>query len=228
MPASRTPPHHRGRPAPGHGQRRRAQRGDRRGGPAVLLLHGFPHTWQLWSDVIGRPRRAIPRDRPGPARTRRERHEPRRLRRRHPRHRRRSAPRRARRDLGSGGRHRRGHPAGLPARHAPPRPRPTARGHGVAAGPAARRRGLPRRRATVVVRLPRRTRPRGNRPDRARGAYIDWFLDAGTLGRGRARDIRDAFVRAYTGSEALRCAFSYYRALPTSARQIQDAARPAG
>ncbi|MGW4092442.1 alpha/beta fold hydrolase [Nocardia sp. NPDC004750] len=22
-------------------------------GPAVLLLHGFPHTWQLWSEVIG-------------------------------------------------------------------------------------------------------------------------------------------------------------------------------
>ncbi|WP_346010635.1 helix-turn-helix domain-containing protein [Streptomyces sp. SID5910] len=30
-------------------------------------------------------------------------------------------------------------------------------------------------------------------------------------------------VRAYTGEEALRCAFSYYRALPTSAQQIQDA-----
>nr|WP_229907126.1 alpha/beta fold hydrolase [Streptomyces vinaceus] len=23
-------------------------------GPAVLLLHGFPHTWQLWSDIMGR------------------------------------------------------------------------------------------------------------------------------------------------------------------------------
>ncbi|WP_433444185.1 alpha/beta fold hydrolase [Nonomuraea sp. CA-141351] len=22
-------------------------------GPAVVLLHGFPHTWQLWSEIIG-------------------------------------------------------------------------------------------------------------------------------------------------------------------------------
>jgi alpha-beta hydrolase superfamily lysophospholipase len=22
-------------------------------GPAVVLLHGFPHTWQLWSHIIG-------------------------------------------------------------------------------------------------------------------------------------------------------------------------------
>src|SRR5207302_4667523 len=22
-------------------------------GPAVVLLHGFPHTWQLWRDIIG-------------------------------------------------------------------------------------------------------------------------------------------------------------------------------
>ncbi|MFJ8861712.1 alpha/beta fold hydrolase [Streptomyces sp. NPDC102451] len=54
-------------------------------------------------------------------------------------------------------------------------------------------------------------------------AYIDWFLDSGTLGEGIAPEIRDAFVSACTGSEALRCAFSYYRAMPTSARQIQQA-----
>ncbi|MFD4909321.1 alpha/beta hydrolase, partial [Kitasatospora purpeofusca] len=53
--------------------------------------------------------------------------------------------------------------------------------------------------------------------------YIDWFLDSGTLERGVPEDIRAAFVHAYTGSEALRCAFSHYRALPTSARQIEDA-----
>ncbi|GHB57362.1 hypothetical protein GCM10010377_55520 [Streptomyces viridiviolaceus] len=35
--------------------------------------------------------------------------------------------------------------------------------------------------------------------------------------------IRDTFVRAYTGREALRCAFSYYRALPGSAVQIEQA-----
>ncbi|MFD5248289.1 alpha/beta fold hydrolase [Amycolatopsis sp. NPDC058340] len=53
--------------------------------------------------------------------------------------------------------------------------------------------------------------------------YVDWFLAAGTLGRGVAPDIRDAFVDAYTGREALRCAFSYYRAMPVSARQIGEA-----
>lgn len=36
-------------------------------------------------------------------------------------------------------------------------------------------------------------------------------------------DVRDAFINAYTGRDALRCAFSVYRALPTSARQINDA-----
>ncbi|MCO6005291.1 alpha/beta hydrolase [Actinoallomurus purpureus] len=53
--------------------------------------------------------------------------------------------------------------------------------------------------------------------------YIDWFLTAGTHGRGLPGEIRDAFVRAYAGPDALRCAFSYYRALPASARQIRDA-----
>ncbi|WP_410653260.1 alpha/beta fold hydrolase [Amycolatopsis sp. cmx-4-54] len=54
--------------------------------------------------------------------------------------------------------------------------------------------------------------------------YLDWFLAAGTLGRGVPPEIRDAFVDAYTGQEALRCAFSYYRALPVTARQIGEAA----
>ncbi|MEU9691916.1 alpha/beta fold hydrolase [Amycolatopsis japonica] len=53
--------------------------------------------------------------------------------------------------------------------------------------------------------------------------YVDWFLASGTLGRGVAPEIRDAFVDAYTGGEALRCAFSYYRAMPVSARQIGEA-----
>lgn len=53
--------------------------------------------------------------------------------------------------------------------------------------------------------------------------YVDWFLDSGTLGRGAPADIRAAFVHAYTGAEALSCAFSYHRALPTSAQQIRDA-----
>ncbi|MGY6652292.1 alpha/beta fold hydrolase [Amycolatopsis sp. TRM77291] len=53
--------------------------------------------------------------------------------------------------------------------------------------------------------------------------YIDWFLAAGTLGRGVPPEIRDAFVDAYTGQDALRCAFSYYRAMPDTARQIGEA-----
>lgn len=53
--------------------------------------------------------------------------------------------------------------------------------------------------------------------------YVDWFLNAGTLGDGVGPPLRDAFVRAYTGREALRCAFSYYRALPQSAEQIERA-----
>jgi pimeloyl-ACP methyl ester carboxylesterase len=54
--------------------------------------------------------------------------------------------------------------------------------------------------------------------------YIDWFLETGTLGHGIPAAIRDAFVHAFTGHDALRCAFEYYRALPTSGRQIQQAA----
>ncbi|MEC3956932.1 alpha/beta hydrolase [Nocardia sp. CDC153] len=54
--------------------------------------------------------------------------------------------------------------------------------------------------------------------------YIEWFLSTGTRGRGVPPDIRDAFVDAYTGHEALRCAFSYYRALPTTGHQIARAA----
>ncbi|MFQ3555996.1 alpha/beta hydrolase [Streptomyces gramineus] len=54
-------------------------------------------------------------------------------------------------------------------------------------------------------------------------AYVDWFLNAGTLGDGVRPALRDAFVRAYTGRQALSCAFSYYRALPESAVQIERA-----
>ncbi|MYS33338.1 alpha/beta fold hydrolase [Streptomyces sp. SID4920] len=54
-------------------------------------------------------------------------------------------------------------------------------------------------------------------------AYIDWFLRTGTLGDGVPSAIRDAFVRAYTGTGALSRAFSYYRALPDSALQIAQA-----
>ena len=55
--------------------------------------------------------------------------------------------------------------------------------------------------------------------------YLDWFLAAGTQGRGIPAQIRDAFVAAYTRTEALRCAFEHYRAMPTTARQIEAATR---
>ena len=53
--------------------------------------------------------------------------------------------------------------------------------------------------------------------------YVDWFLEAGTRGRGVPREIRDHFVAAYSGRDALRGAFAHYRAMPVSARQIADA-----
>lgn len=53
--------------------------------------------------------------------------------------------------------------------------------------------------------------------------YVDWFLSTGTLGDGVRPALRDAFVRAYTGRQALSRAFSYYRALPESAVQIEQA-----
>lgn len=53
--------------------------------------------------------------------------------------------------------------------------------------------------------------------------YVDWFLAAGTQGGGIPSEIRDAFVAAYTGTESLRCAFEHYRAMPTTARQLEAA-----
>ncbi|MBB1151655.1 alpha/beta fold hydrolase [Amycolatopsis dendrobii] len=54
--------------------------------------------------------------------------------------------------------------------------------------------------------------------------YVRWFLDQGTLGRGVPAEIEAAFAEAYTGTDALRCAFEYYRAMPESARQLTAAA----
>ena len=54
--------------------------------------------------------------------------------------------------------------------------------------------------------------------------YVDWFLRTGTAdGAGVDQDSRDAFVEAYTGTESLRCAFSSYRAAPLNAQQITAA-----
>jgi pimeloyl-ACP methyl ester carboxylesterase len=56
------------------------------------------------------------------------------------------------------------------------------------------------------------------------GEYLDWFLRAGTAdGTGIDPVVRDAFVRAYQGTDALRCGFSYYRAGPVNRQQIAAA-----
>lgn len=54
--------------------------------------------------------------------------------------------------------------------------------------------------------------------------YLDFFLNAGTMGRGVSNSFRDAVIAAYSGAESLRCAFEHYRALPASGRQILEAA----
>ncbi|MFF2515131.1 alpha/beta fold hydrolase [Streptomyces sp. NPDC058086] len=194
-------------------------------GPAVLLLHGFPHTWRLWTHVLdglaGRYRVIAP----------------------------------DLRGCGASARTAGGYDAGTLAADAEALldslGETSAAVIGIDAGTppafllAMRRPDLVRRLVvmeSLVGRLP------GAEEFLAHGApwwfgfhaesglaesvltghedrYIDWFLDAGTLGQGVDPAIRDAFVHAYTGTEALRCAFSYYRALPESARQIQEAVR---
>ncbi|MGW0936979.1 alpha/beta fold hydrolase [Streptomyces sp. NPDC002666] len=192
-------------------------------GPAVLLLHGFPHTWQLWSGIMGRlagQYRVIAPDLRG---------------------------------FGASERAVGGYDAGTLAADAEglldALGETSAAVVGIDAGTAPavllalRRPGLVRR--LVVMEALLGPLP-GAENAFAGGApwwfgfhdvpglaetvlagneapYIEWFLDSGTLGRGVPDDIRAAFVHAYTGSEALRCAFSYYRALPTSARQFQEA-----
>ena len=54
--------------------------------------------------------------------------------------------------------------------------------------------------------------------------YIDFFLRQGTAGGvGVDVGIRDAFVRAYTGRDSLHAAFEHYRAMVTNAAQIAEA-----
>jgi pimeloyl-ACP methyl ester carboxylesterase len=56
--------------------------------------------------------------------------------------------------------------------------------------------------------------------------YVDWFLHSGThRGRGAPPHVRDAFVRAYTGRDALRCGFGYYRATAQNADAVRAAGR---
>ncbi|MFJ9179988.1 alpha/beta fold hydrolase [Streptomyces sp. NPDC102360] len=193
-------------------------------GPAVLLLHGFPHTWELWTDVIADLSdryRVIAPDLRG---------------------------------FGASSHAASGFDAGTMAEDAAALLGAlgvsSAAVVGIDAGAppafllALRRPGLVRRLVvmeSLLGRLPgaedflaagppwwfgfhsaapglAETVLEGNE-----AAYIDWFLDAGTLGDGVRPAVRDAFVRAYTGRDTLRRAFSYYRALPESAVQIDEA-----
>ncbi|MGW4806219.1 alpha/beta fold hydrolase [Kitasatospora sp. NPDC004272] len=193
-------------------------------GPAVLLLHGFPHTWEVWTDVIadlsGRYRVIAP----------------------------------DLRGFGASGRAASGYDAGTLAEDAAALLGALGVGSaavvGIDAGtpPAAllalRRPDLVRRLAVMESLLGRLPGAEdfltGGPPwwfgfhaaapglaervlEGHEAAYVDWFLDAGTLGDGVRPALRDAFVRAYTGRSALGRAFSYYRALPESAAQIERA-----
>ncbi|RFU88132.1 alpha/beta fold hydrolase [Streptomyces triticagri] len=191
-------------------------------GPPVLLLHGFPHTWKLWTDImagLSGQHRLIAPDLRG---------------------------------FGASGRPVGGYDAGtladdiealLTALDVP-----TAAVVGIDAGAAPaflfalrrpeRVRGLVVMEA-VLGGLPGAEDFAASPPwwfgfhsvpglaetvlQGQEEHYIDWFLGAGTLGQGVRPSLRDAFVAAYTGRAALRSAFSYYRALPESAEQIARA-----
>ncbi len=53
--------------------------------------------------------------------------------------------------------------------------------------------------------------------------YVNWFLEQGTWGRGAPPTVRDAIAAAYTGTDSLRCGFAYYRSAPTNNRKITEA-----
>jgi pimeloyl-ACP methyl ester carboxylesterase len=55
--------------------------------------------------------------------------------------------------------------------------------------------------------------------------YVGWFYDQGTRNRGVRPDVRAAFGAAYSRPDALRSALGFYRALPQTAGQITDAVR---
>ncbi|EOD66639.1 hydrolase [Amycolatopsis vancoresmycina DSM 44592] len=188
-------------------------------GPALLLLHGFPHTWRLWTAVIlhlARHHRVIAPDLRG---------------------------------LGASTRAAGGYDAGTLAADAEAlldalgEPVATVAGIDAGAAPAfllaMRRPGRVRRLVLMEAQLGQlpggfatppwwfgfhavpglaETVLAGHEAD-----YLGWFLDAGTRGRGVPPAIRDHFTAAYTGREALRCAFEHYRAMPETAAQIAAA-----
>ncbi|MFJ3762182.1 alpha/beta fold hydrolase [Streptomyces sp. NPDC090080] len=193
-------------------------------GPAVLLLHGFPHTWEVWTDMMadlsGRYRVIAP----------------------------------DMRGFGASSRPASGYDAGTLADDAAALLATlgvsSAAVVGIDAGTAPafllalRRPGLVRRLVvmeSVLGALPGAEDFLAGGPpwwfgfhcaepglaetvlEGHEATYVDWFLKAGTLGDGVRPAFRDAFIRAYTGRQALSCAFSYYRALPESAAQIEQA-----
>jgi pimeloyl-ACP methyl ester carboxylesterase len=193
-------------------------------GPAVLLLHGFPHTWEVWTDVMagrsGRHRVIAP----------------------------------DLRGFGASGPAATGYDAGTLAEDAAALltalGEDSAAVVGIDAG-AAPAFLLALRRPRLVRRLVVMESLLGGLPgaeefladgppwwfgfhsaapglaetvlEGHEAAYVDWFLSTGTLGEGVRPALRDAFVRAYTGRAALSRAFAYYRALPESAAQIERA-----
>jgi pimeloyl-ACP methyl ester carboxylesterase len=192
-------------------------------GPAVVLLHGFPHTWQLWSEIIGplaEHYRVIAPDLRG---------------------------------FGASTRALDGYDAGTLAADidgiidalAEPTAAVVAIDAGVQVAALLALRRPDRIRRLVLMEAVLGSLP-GAEEFLAAGPpwwfgfhavpglaetvltgheaqYIGWFLTTGTGGRGVPPDIHDAFVDAYTGTDALRCAFAYYRALPTTAHQISAA-----
>ncbi|GAB1333983.1 alpha/beta hydrolase [Streptomyces sp. E-15] len=192
-------------------------------GPAVLLLHGFPHTWRLWTEVIGplaRRYRVIAPDLRG---------------------------------FGDSDRPADGYDAGTLAADAAGLLEALDAGPAAVVGIdlgtppafllAMRRPGLVRRLVlmeSLLGDLPGAEEFLAAGPPWWFGfhavpglaetvlegheeAYVGWFLDRGTLGRGVRPDVRAAFVRAYAGAGALRAAFGPYRAMAAGARQIREA-----
>jgi pimeloyl-ACP methyl ester carboxylesterase len=58
------------------------------------------------------------------------------------------------------------------------------------------------------------------------GEYLDFFLRAGThKGNGVPAGVRDAFVSAYSGRDSLRAAFAHYRGMRVTAAQLAEQLR---
>jgi pimeloyl-ACP methyl ester carboxylesterase len=53
--------------------------------------------------------------------------------------------------------------------------------------------------------------------------YIGFFLDNGLVSQGMSAALRARFIESYRGTESLRCGFEIYRAFPANAEQIRRA-----